>query len=167
MRRSACAWIRRKPVEAPLVFAGYGLTVPEMKYDDFAGLDVRGKIAVYVSGGPSSIPGPLSSHYQSAGERRKFLERAGVVGTCVIANPIAMDVPWARIALSRFQPAMSLDYADMDESAGLKLGVTINPEHLDKWLAGSGHSADEILALAKDRKELPHFPLTGELRGQG
>ena len=155
-----------KSVEARLAFAGYGLTVPEMKYDDFAGLDARGKIAVYVSGGPSSIPGPLSSHYQSAAERRKFLERAGVVGTCVIANPIAMDVPWARAALSRFQPAMSLDYADLDESAEQKLGVAINPVHLDKWLADSGHSAEEILALAKERRELPHFSLTGALRAK-
>jgi hypothetical protein len=155
-----------RSVGAPLVFVGYGLTVPEMKYDDFAGLDVRGKIAVYVGGGPSSIPGPLSSHYQSVAERGKFLARAGVVGTCVISNPIAMDVPWSRIALSRFQPAMSLDYADLDESFGQKLGVTINPAHLDKWLAGSGHSADEILALAKDRKELPHFALAAELRAK-
>jgi len=63
-------------IEAPLVFAGYGLTVPEMKYDDLAGLDLRGKIAAYMSGGPASIPGPLSSHYQSSDERGKFLERA-------------------------------------------------------------------------------------------
>jgi hypothetical protein len=155
-----------KAVEAPLVFVGYGLTVPEMKYDDFAGLDVRGKIAVYVSGGPSSIPGPLSSHYQSAAERGKFLARAGVIGTCAISNPIAMDVPWSRTALSRFQVAMSLDYPDLDESFGQKLGVTINPAHLDKWLAGSGHSAEEILALAKERKALPHFPLAAELRAE-
>jgi len=155
-----------KSVEAPLVFVGYGLTVPEMKYDDFAGLDMRGKIAVYVSGGPSAIPGPLSSHYQSAAERGKFLERAGVVGTCTVFNPVAMDVPWPRIALSRFQPAMTLDYPDLDESFGQKLGVAINPAHLDKWLAGSGHSAEEILALAKERKELPRFPLTAELRAK-
>jgi hypothetical protein len=29
-------------LEAPLVFVGHGLTIPEAKYDDFAGLDVRG-----------------------------------------------------------------------------------------------------------------------------
>ena len=155
-----------KSVEAPLVFAGYGLTVPEMKYDDLTGLDLHGKIAVYVSGGPSSIPGPLSSHYQTAAERGKFLAQAGVLGTCVIANPIAMDVPWPRVALSRFQPAMSLNYTDLDESFGQKLGVAINPAHLDKWLAGSGHSADEILALAKERKPLPHFPLATALRAR-
>jgi hypothetical protein len=151
-------------VEAPLVFVGYGLTVPELKYEDLAGLDLHGKIAVYVSGGPSSIPGPLSSHYQSASERGKFLLQAGVVGTCTIANPIAMDVPWPRVALARFQPAMSLDYGDLDESFGQQLSVTINPAHLDKWLAGSGHSAEEILALAKERKELPHFPLAAKLK---
>lgn len=153
-------------VEAPLVFAGYGLTVPEMNYDDFAGLDLRGKIAVYVSGGPSSIPGPLSSHYQSAGERGKFLAKAGAIGTCVVANPIAMDVPWARVATSRFQPAMSLADPDLDESFGQKLGVGINPAHFDKWLAGSGHSAEEILGLAKERKELPRFPLAASLRAK-
>jgi len=146
-------------VDAPLVFTGYGLTVPEMNYDDFAGLDLRGKIAVYVSGGPSSISGPLSSHYQSSGERGKFLERAGVVGACTTMNPAAMDIPWARAALARFQPAMSLDYPDLSESFGQRLAVVINPAHADKWLAGSGHTADEILALAKDRQPLPKFDL--------
>ena len=147
-------------VEAPAVFAGYGLTVPELPYDDFAGLDLRGKIAVYVSGGPSSIPGALSSHYQSA------VERAGIVGTAVIANPIAMDVPWSRVALSRFQAAMSLDYPDLSESFGQKLALAINPAHLDKWLEGSGHSAEEILALAKERKPLPRFPLAVSVKAK-
>ena len=44
-------------VDAPLVFAGYGLKVPEKNYDDFAGLDVRGKIIVIFSGSSSEIPG--------------------------------------------------------------------------------------------------------------
>jgi hypothetical protein len=33
-------------VKAPLVFAGYGITYPELKYDDYAGLDVKGKIVI-------------------------------------------------------------------------------------------------------------------------
>jgi len=51
-------------VEAGLVFVGYGLTVPEQKFDDFAGLDVRGKVIVYLTGAPAGMPGALSSHYQ-------------------------------------------------------------------------------------------------------
>jgi hypothetical protein len=42
--------------EAPIVFVGYGLTVPEMNYDDLAGLDLRGKVVLLLSGGPSEIP---------------------------------------------------------------------------------------------------------------
>ena len=140
--------------------------MPETKYDDFAGQNLRGKIIAYISGGPASIPGPLSSHYQSAGERGKFLERAGVGGTIVIMNPAAMDIPWPRTALSRFQPSMSLDYADLDETHGQQLSVIWNPAHLDKLLAGSGHSAEEILALAKERKPLPRFPLLISLKSQ-
>src|SRR5689334_1940195 len=58
-------------VEAPLVFAGYGLTVPELGYNDLAGLDLRDKVVVIFAGAPSEIPGALASHYQSAGERWK------------------------------------------------------------------------------------------------
>ena len=150
-------------IKAPVVFAGYGLTAPEMKYDDLAGLDLRGKIMAYVSGGPASIPGPLSSHYQSGDERGKFLERAGVVGTITIMNPAAMDIPWSRAALSRFQPAMSLDYPALDEMHGQKLAVVWNPAHLDKLLAGSGHAPAEILSAAKERKPLPHFALPEQM----
>src|SRR5262245_31255290 len=56
-------------VEAPLVFAGYGLVVPEARFDDFAGLDLRGKIIVTIAGGPSDIAPPLKSHYQFVSER--------------------------------------------------------------------------------------------------
>jgi Zn-dependent M28 family amino/carboxypeptidase len=151
-------------VEAPVVFAGYGLTVPEMSYDDFAGLDLRGKIVVYLTGAPPNIPGPLSSHYQSALERGKFLERAGAIGACSIPNPATMDIPWPRMALSRFQAAMSLHYSDMDETFGQKLSVTVNPAHADKFLEGSGHSFEEILLAAKIGKSLPKFATPATLK---
>ena len=67
-------------VSAPLVFAGYGLKVPENNYDDFAGLDLQGKIAVIFSGSPAEIPGALASHYQTMAERWKALRTAGAVG---------------------------------------------------------------------------------------
>ena len=46
-------------VEAPLVFACHGLAIPEVAHDDFAGLDVKGKVVVYLSGSPRSVPGAL------------------------------------------------------------------------------------------------------------
>ena len=42
-------------LEAPIVFAGHGLRIPEAEYDDLAGLDLRGKVVLFLSGGPSRI----------------------------------------------------------------------------------------------------------------
>ena len=151
-------------VEAEVVFAGYALTVPEMQYDDLAGLDLRGKIVLYIGGGPSSIPGPLRSHYQSADERGRFLERAGAIGTIGIQNPHHMDLPWQRIALSSHQASMSLADPALDQHYGLKFTAAVNPEQAGKWFAGSGHSFDDLVALADAGKPLPRFPLHASIQ---
>jgi hypothetical protein len=52
-------------LEAGLVFVGYGLRVPENHYDDFAGLDTRGKLAVYMGGAPRTISRPGSDGRRS------------------------------------------------------------------------------------------------------
>src|SRR5580658_1365520 len=150
-------------VEAPLVFAGYGLKVPEKDYDDFAGLDVRGKIIVILAGSPSEIPGALASHYQTAAERWKVLRAAGAIGIVSLPNPASMDIPWSRMALNRAHPSMDLDYPEFNETEGAKLAVTVNPASAEKFFAGSGHTFEEIAVLGKDRKPLPHFPLAVSL----
>lgn len=149
-------------LSAPLVFAGYGLSVPEMHYDDLAGVDLRGKIAVYLTGGPSSIPGPLRSHYQSAGERVKLWQRVGAVGTVALTDPRANDLPWSRTSAARLQPAMSL----ADSNGAARLAVTMNPAHADKLFAGSGHTFEELLALSRAGKPLPVFPLPALLEAR-
>jgi Zn-dependent M28 family amino/carboxypeptidase len=150
-------------VEAPLVFVGYGLKVPEKNYDDFAGVDIRGKIVVIFSGSPSEIPGALASHYQTAAERWKVLRAAGAAGIVSLMNPASMDIPWSRIALNRAHPTMDLDYPEFNETEGAKLAVIVNPANAEKLFAGSGHTFEEIAALGKDRKPLPHFPLAVSL----
>src|SRR5579863_7251913 len=81
------------PIEAQAVFIGYGLRVPEENYDDFAGVDLKGKIAVFVTGGPSSLPTSVKARYQSTEERRKNLAAAGAIGTITLPNPTAQQIP--------------------------------------------------------------------------
>jgi Zn-dependent M28 family amino/carboxypeptidase len=151
-------------LEAPLVFVGYGMRVPEQQFDDFAGQDLKGAVAVYLAGSPSDIPGPLRAHYQSAGERWSALKRAGAVGAISIANPKSMDIPWARSTLARLQPSMVLADPALDDAAGQQLAVTMNPAHADKLLAGSGHTFEELLALADAGKPLPRFRLPARIK---
>jgi hypothetical protein len=149
-------------LEAEMVFVGYGMQVPEHNYDDLKGLNLKGKIAVYISGLPPGIPGPLASHYQSASERTKALLAAGAVGTATIANPRNSEIPWARSTMARLAPSMALDESSRKEDA-LKLTISINPAHAAKFFAGSGHTLEEIFQLANDKQPLPHFPLPVKL----
>jgi Zn-dependent M28 family amino/carboxypeptidase len=149
-------------VTAPLVFVGYGLTVPEQKYDDLAGLDLRGKVALLLTGGPSRIPGALLAHYQSV--RWSSLRQAGAIGVISITNPRGMDIPWERSMLSRFLPSVTLVDAALDETGGQQVGITVNPARAEKFFSGSGHSFKEILALADRGEPLPRFTIPASIR---
>jgi len=153
-------------LEAPLAFVGYGLVVPEKNYDDLQGADLKGKVAVIVMGSPAELPGPLASHASSASERWKALEQAGAVGIISIPNPVSMDIPWSRMSLNRLHPSMTLAGEEFEETPGQKLSAIFNPAHADMLFAGSGHSWDEIAALARERKRAPHFPLTASIRAK-
>ena len=146
-------------VSAPMVFVGYGLVIPAKNYDDLAGVDLHGKVAAYLSGGPSSIPGPLRAHYQSAAERDKVWQEAGAVATVAFTNPHTADVLWSRTNAARLQPSMTL--AGVNETA--RLAVNVNPDHADKFLAGSGHSIQELIGLSEAGKPLPIFPIPATL----
>jgi hypothetical protein len=155
-----------RTVDAAVVFVGYALAVPELHYDDFAGLDLKGKIAVYMSGGPADMPGPLKAHSQSPEERRKVLRKAGAIGVAAIQNPKAVEVPWQRTAGARFEPRMELKLAPgAERDPGYAFSMVINPERTEKFFAGSGHTFQEIVDAANANKPLPHFALAVRFRG--
>jgi hypothetical protein len=155
--------VKQSPrVDAPLVFVGYGMVVPEVGHDDLAELDLKGKVAVMITGTPPGIPAPLYAHYSST--RWQSLQAAGAVGSIAIQNPKGQDVPWDRQVQNSRIPQMVLDDPSMDPTAGQQLSATINPAHAEPWFAGSGHTAKELLDLAQAGKPLPRFPLQGAVR---
>ena len=153
-------------VDAPLVFAGYGLRIPETKYDDFAGLDVQGKVIVYIAGSPADVPSALSAHYQSSGERARTLREVGALGFIAIPNPASMDIPWSRMKLARARPSMVLAEPGLNDTQSVQLAVTFNPANAEKLFVGSGHTFADLAALAKERKPLPHFPLADSVQAK-
>jgi Zn-dependent M28 family amino/carboxypeptidase len=153
-------------VEAGLIFVGYGLRAPENNYDDFAGLNTQGKIAVYIGGQPASISSALAAHYQSAGQRWATLKSAGMIGAIAIQNPHHMDIPWPRIASNRFQMTMQLAAPGMNESAGEQIAIAWNPAQADELLAGTGYTFDELVAEAEAGKQLPRFAIPSKLKAR-
>src|SRR5579863_168835 len=74
--------------EASMVFVGYGMSIPEAGWDDFAGLDLRGKVAVYVNAFPPvKVSDNVKSHVNTADERWLALKHVGAIGVATIAAP--------------------------------------------------------------------------------
>ena len=151
-------------IDAPLVFVGYGLSIPERNINDFAGVSLKGAIVVYISATPKSLPGPLQAHFGSGAERWKMYKAAGAVGTMSIANPKSMDIPWARSTLARIQPAMSLADPTLEDEPGQQLAVAMNPARASKLFAGSGHTFEELLARVDAGQSIPSFALSARLK---
>jgi Zn-dependent M28 family amino/carboxypeptidase len=153
-------------VEAPLAFAGYGLSAPDAGYDDLAGIDLKGKIAVYIAGTPAAVTGPLVAHYQQAGVRWSALKAAGAIGSMAISNPKTSEQPWARTAPSRLNPVMTLVDPRFNDLAGMKVNAAVNPASAGRLFAGSGHSLAELFEAADAKQPLPRFTLPSSLRAR-
>ena len=66
--------------EGQLTYVGYGVTAPEFGYDDYAGVDVRGKIVVTFYGAPQSFPSAPGAHYSSAEVKLANAAARGAIG---------------------------------------------------------------------------------------
>ena len=150
--------------EADAVFVGYGLRIPEWKYDDFSNLDVKGKVVVFVRGGPTSLPGPVRAHYQSLEERAETTREVGAIGWIGIPNPKVPELPWSRLAAGLVLPRMELDDPGYDAAPPPPTTLVFNPERAEMLFEGSGHSFGEMVSRLGTAEPLPRFPLAVKVR---
>ncbi len=77
-----------------MVFAGYGITAPEYNYDDYAGLDVRGKFVVVLAHEPqeydekSIFAGKVYTDHAQYYSKAANARRHGAVGVILIADRV-------------------------------------------------------------------------------
>jgi hypothetical protein len=166
-------------IDAPMAFVGYGMSIPEAGWDDYNGVDVRGKVAVYINSPvPVRISDNLRSHLGSAGERWAVAKRAGAIGLATFPAPRALTAAGADAGRGGRgaagggrgggapQPTIGLFDRDLRDQAGQVISMTITRAGAEKVLAGSGHTIDEIDQLVRDGKPLPRFPLTAAVRAR-
>ncbi|WP_053333595.1 subclass B3 metallo-beta-lactamase [Gemmatimonas phototrophica] len=143
-------------VDAPLVFAGYGLSLPQAGVDDLNGLDLRGKIVVHMAG----VPNGLSPALQAHGSRNRWaaMRDAGAVGIIAIGSAGV----WGNGAGA----TSSLSLADslLDDARGQRVGGTINPALIPRLFAGSALVWDSVAARASRGDPLPTGALTTSLQ---
>lgn len=109
--------------DAPVVFAGYGVTAPEKNWDDFKGLDVRGKILLVLvndpdfeapAGHPTAdlFEGQAMTYYGRWVYKFQEAARLGAAGVLVIHETAAAGYPWSTLQNSSTAPKLDIVRAD-------------------------------------------------------
>lgn len=133
-------------VEAPLVFAGYGLDMPGRGYDDYAGLDVRGRIVVVLSGTPAGTPSDIAAHLNY--NKRRMATARGAVGLIVVRTRAdAARTPWRRVTEGGRPTTtwLGTDGAPFNDGDSLAFSATIDPDAAEMLFAGAATPLASVL----------------------
>lgn len=147
-------------VDAPIVFAGYGLNLPEYGHDDLAKLDLEGKVVAYLTGAPKGIPGPVLSHAHNAAW--KTFQARGAVGMITFSAESAF-VRAARGRATAPQP-MALAEPAIDPQGGNTLSVQWNAARAEQLFTGAPERFASLMAKADSGLPLPTFALKVRIR---
>jgi len=91
--------------DAPMVFVGYGVNAPERGWDDFKGVDLKGKIAVFLVNDPDfeaaptepvagKFGGKTMTYYGRWTYKYEEAARRGAIGALVVHETDAAGYPW-------------------------------------------------------------------------
>ena len=73
--------------EAAVAFVGYGVSAPGLGYDDYADIDVEGKIVAYLTGAPPAFPSNERAYYSSGATKQSEAIARGAVGILSFTYP--------------------------------------------------------------------------------
>lgn len=150
-------------VTADAVFVGYGLDAPDQGFDDYSGLDVRGKVAVMLAGLPDrGTPSEIAAHL--ATQKPKMAERRGAVATITIPTRAALArTPWARTqgyAAATRPVWIASDGKPWSSVPGIRFTAQANGAAAQALLAGARTSLKRVLDDAAPKGAMPRgFPL--------
>ncbi len=137
-------------IDAPIVFVGYGIDAPEYGWNDYKGVDVKGKVLlVIVNEPPSTDPnffkGPALTYYGRWTYKYEQAARLGAVGVLIIHRTDLASYPWAVVQNSQ---AIEKSYLKGDPLATLKAASWIQLETARKLMSAAGLNLDEQIAAA-------------------
>jgi hypothetical protein len=154
-----------------LVYVGYGITAPELHYDDYAGVDVRGKIVVLMEHEPqeddpkSIFNGTGNTRYATSRVKLLNAEKHGAIAVLLMPEPNAKHVPTAKrlanvfagVTAKRLTPIPLQAIADDEVHIPLMTIPLTVADELFKSSGGSGATAKDLqTSIDRDLKPQSH-----------
>jgi len=153
--------------EAPLVFVGYGVSAPELNYDDFAGLDVRGKVLVSFRGAPPRFPNNERAYYSNGVVKDQIAAAHGAIGILQVQKPDdEARAPWERnMRQSKLPGFRWLDAggAPSNVQASIELSGSLSPKSEQKVFEGSPKTYAQAVTDA-DSSRVQSCPLAWSVK---
>jgi hypothetical protein len=143
-------------VSAPVVFVGFGVTAPDQKYDDYAGVDVRGKLVLMIYGAPSAFPSTERAYYSDGIVKAKNAVAHGAVGELSIMLP----EDWKRYPWEWLVPQIQVGEMHWLDKSGvphdffpeLRGNALFSEKSGELLFAGALKTLDQVLATARAGK---------------
>jgi Zn-dependent M28 family amino/carboxypeptidase len=137
-------------VDAPLVFVGYGAQAPEFNWDDYKGIDVKGKVIVCIVGDPPSedpkfFGGKALTYYGRWTYKFEQAARMGAVGALIIHKTELASYGWSVVKNSN---TSEKTFLRDDKNPRLQVASWIQLDLAKKLFAASGLNFDEQFAAA-------------------
>ena len=159
---------------AEVVFVGYGIQAPEYDWDDFKGIDLRGKILLMMNNDPADDPnlfeGRKRLYYGRWDYKYEIAARQGAAGAIIIHTTPSAGYPWQVI-----QTSWSGEEFELRDATGprIELKAWATEEASKKLVALAGKDLDQLRGAAETKKFHPvplgvslSLELTADVRDQ-
>ncbi|MDB5692610.1 MAG: peptidase [Alphaproteobacteria bacterium] len=147
----------KQDIDAPAVFAGYGIDAPGEGIDDYKGLDVRGKFVAILAGVPEGLPSEIAAHLGD--DKGAAAARHGAIGLITIytsqyarVRPFASRAGGVRRALLGW---VGKDGAAGEDAPGLRAGFILGDAAATALFAGARRTYAAVRAEAEKPKAHP------------
>lgn len=137
-------------VDAPIVWVGYGITAPEYNWDDYKGLDVRGKVLLMLvneppSNDPKFFKGPALTYYGRWTYKYEQAARMGAAGVLLVHQTEMASYGWDVV---RNSWGGEHSYLRDTGAPKLKIAAWIQYDVAQKLLADSGIDLQHAIEAA-------------------
>jgi Zn-dependent M28 family amino/carboxypeptidase len=144
-------------IDAPIVFVGYGITAPEYKWDDYKGVDLKGKVALLFVNEPTSddpkfFAGRALTFYGRWVYKYQETARHGAVATLIIHRRDLASYGWEVVRNSN---GKAKSYLRLDGTPKLQGASWIQLEVAKKLAAMAGMDVDKMFQQAQSRDFKP------------
>ena len=151
-------------VNASLVFVGYGLVSEEFGLDDYAGLDVNGKVVVQLAGLPASLPSEERAYLGSI--KGQLAAERGAIGVITIHTPQQEKTrPYANSLLYLNTPRLAWLNAEGEpgNSSRLQTGAYLHPDAAASLFEQEQHSLADIFSMLEADQQPHGFVMNSEV----